>query len=332
MKAVIWTKYGSPEGLVVKEVAKPVPNDNQVLVKVQCASVNSWDWELMRGTPFVNRIMFGLLKPKINILGADISGVVESIGKKARHFKVGDEVFGDLSNFGGIKKRGWGGFAQYVCANENSLTAKPKGITFEEAASLPQASVMALQGLRSIGHIEKGQKVLINGAGGGVGSFALQLAKSFGAQVTAVDSGEKFEVMRSIGADRVLDYTQVDFIKEDCHYDLVLDTALRHSVFECMSVLNPNGTYVIVGGSNRQISQVIFFGWLMTLVGTKKVCLLGLKQNKDLAYIGELVAEGKVRPAIDRVCKLDEVPEALKYFEEGHVKGKLVVTMEHENK
>lgn len=327
MKAIAFIKYGLADFLELKDVEKPSPRENQVLLKVHAASVNSWDWELMKGTPFVNRIMFGVLKPKINILGADVAGVVESVGGAVTAFNVGDEVFGDLSTFGGPTKSGWGSFAQYVCADEKALVIKPVSVTFEDAAALPQASVMALQGLRSIGKIKEGQKVLINGAGGGVGTFAVQIAKSFGALVTAVDSTEKLEVMSSIGADRVIDYTQLDFTKEGERYDLVLDTAMHHSIFECLSVLKTKGTYIIVGGSNALITQVIFLGWLLSLMGSKKICLLGLKQNKDLNFIGELVSAGKVKPAIDRSYKLDQVPEALKYFGEGHAKGKLIVTV-----
>jgi len=217
MKSIAFTKYGSPDFLELKEIETPTPNDNEVLIKVHAASINSWDYELLRGKPFANRAIFGLLRPKIKTLGADIAGQVVAIGKNIRKFSPGDEVLGDLS------RDSWGGFAEYVCASENSLALKLKSMTFEEAAAIPQAAVLALQGIRDKGQVQAGQKVLINGAGGGVGTFAVQMAKYFGAIVTGIDSTEKLATMRSIGADHVIDYTKEDFAKNGQQYDLILD-------------------------------------------------------------------------------------------------------------
>ena len=321
MKAISFTKYGSPDFLELKEIETPTPNDNEVLIKVHAASINSWDWELLRGTPFANRLMFGLLKPKIKTLGADIAGLVIAIGKNIRKFSPGDEVLGDLS------RDGWGGFAEYVCASENSLASKPKSMTFEEAAAIPQAAVLALQGIGDKGQVQAGQKVLINGAGGGVGTFAVQMAKSFGAIVTGVDSTEKLAIMRSIGADYVIDYTKEDFAKNGRHYDLILDNVASRPISVIKCVLGAKGIYVIIGGSTARIMQFVFLGPLISKNG-KKMDLLMHETNKNLAFITKLVEEGKIKPVIDKCYPLSEVPEALRYFGEGKAKGKVVITME----
>jgi NADPH:quinone reductase-like Zn-dependent oxidoreductase len=326
MKAIAFTKYGPPDLLKLREVEMPVPKDDEALVKVHAASVNAWDWELLRGTPFINRLMFGLFKPKLKALGADIAGRVEAVGREVEQFKPGDEVFGDLCQCG------WGGFAEYACARENALSLKPAAITFEQAAAVPQAAVMALQSIRGIGQVQQGQKVLINGAGGGVGSFAVQLAKSIGAHVTGVDSARKLEMVRSIGADHVIDYLQEDYTKSGQRYDMILDTAVHRSIFDSLRALNPKGIYIIVGGSIARIFQIMLLGLLISMIGSKKIRILGLKPNKDLVFIGELIEAGKVVPAIDRRYALSEVPEALRYFGEGHAKGKVVITVEHNNK
>jgi NADPH:quinone reductase-like Zn-dependent oxidoreductase len=326
MKAIVFTKYGSPDVLQLKEVEKPTPRDNEVLVKVHGASINPWDRDILRGTPFVNRLIFGLLKPKIKILGCDIAGRVEAVGRSVKQFQPGDEVFGDLSGCG------WGGFAEYVCARENALALKPASMTFEQAAAVPQAAVMALQGLRDKGQIQPGHKVLINGAGGGVGTFAVQIAKSFGAHVTGVDSTTKLDMMRSIGADRVIDYTKEDFTENEQHYDLILDVSAYHSIFDYKRALSPKGIYVMVGGSSARILQVMFLGPWISMTGSKKMGILGLKQNKDLAFLKELFEAGKVVPVIDRRYPLSEVPEAIRYLGEGHHQGKVVITVEHNNK
>jgi NADPH:quinone reductase-like Zn-dependent oxidoreductase len=326
MKAIVCTKYGSPDVLQLKEVAKPIPEDNEVLVEVHAASVNDWDWGLLRGKPFLNRLLFGLLKPKIKILGCDIAGRVEAVGRNVKQFQPGDEVFGDISGCG------WGGFAEYVCARENALALKPASMTFEEAAAVPQAAVLALQGLRDKGQIQPGQKALINGAGGGVGTFAVQIAKSFGAEVTGVDSTRKLDMVRSIGADQVIDYTQEDFTQSGQRYDLILDVAAYHSIFDYKRALSPRGIYVMVGGSTARIFQSMFLGPLISMTGSKKMGILMHKPNKDLAFMKELFEAGKVVPVIDGRYPLSEVPEALRYFGEGHAKGKIVITVEHNSK
>jgi NADPH:quinone reductase-like Zn-dependent oxidoreductase len=325
MKAIVYTKYGPPDVLQLKEVEKPVPGDNDVLVKVYAASVNSWDWDLLRGKPLVFRF-WGLLKPKYQIPGADIAGKVETVGKNVRQFQPGDEVFGDLCACG------WGGFAEYVCAHKNALTLKPTSMTFEEAAAIPQAAVMALQGIRDKGQVRPGQKVLINGAGGGVGTFAVQMAKSFGAEVTGVDSTEKLDIMRSTGADQVIDYTQEDFTKNGLCYNMILDIAAYHSIFDYKHSLSPEGVYIMVGGSPVRIFQTIFLGPLISMTGNKKMGILAHKPNKDLAFIKELFETGKVVPVIDKRYPLNETPEAFRYFGEGHVRGKVVITVEHNSK
>jgi NADPH:quinone reductase-like Zn-dependent oxidoreductase len=327
MKAIVFEKYGPPDVLQLKEVEKPTPKDNEVLVRVHAASVNSWDWELLRGRPFLNRLLFGLFKPKIRILGIDIAGRVEAVGKNAKRFRPGDEVFGDLSG------SGMGGFAEYVCARENALTPKPASMTFEEAAAIPHTAILALQGLRDKGHIKKGQKVLINGAGGGAGTFGVQIAKSFGAEVTCVDSPEKFDMLRSIGADRVIDYTQEDFTKDGPVYDLILDVVTYRSIFDYKRALAPKGIYVMLGGGSwSRVYQSIFLGPIISMTGRKKMGILIHKPNKDLADIKEFFEAGKLKPVIDKRYTLSEAPEALRYLGEGHSQGKVVITVAHNNK
>jgi len=318
MKAIVYHKYGSPDVLKLEEVAKPIPKDDEVLIKVHASSINDWDWGLLRGKPFANRLPY-LLKPKMSILGSDIAGQIETVGKNVKKFSPGDEVFGDLC--GGS----WGCYAEYVCARENAIMLKPASMTFDEAAAIPQAALLALQGLRK-GKIQPGQKVLINGAGGGAGSFAVQMAKSFGAEVTGVDSTEKLNIMRSIGADKVIDYTKEDFTKNGQRYDFILDFAAHHSVFDYKRALSPKGIYVMVGGATARIFQVMFLGPLISMTGSKKMGLLIHKPNKDLAFIIELFEAGKVKPIIDRRYPLSEVAEALRYFGEGHAQGKVVIT------
>jgi NADPH:quinone reductase-like Zn-dependent oxidoreductase len=331
MKAIVYTKYGPPDVLQLKEVEKPTPKDNEVLVKVHAASVNSWDWELLRRKPFLNRLTAGLLKPKYKILGADIAGWVEAVGRNVKQFQPGDEVYGDLcrSGWGGFPQYGWGGFAEYVCARENALALKSASMTFEQAAAVPQAGLLALQGLRK-GQIQKGQKVLINGAGGGVGTFAVQIAKSFGAEVTGVDSTGKLDMLRSIGADHVIDYAQEDFTKSGQRYDLILDVAAYHSIFDYKRVLSPKGIYVFVGGSMAAARQVMFLGPLISMTRSKKMGILIYKPNKDLAFMKELLEAGKVVPVIDRRYPLSEAPEAVRYLGEGYAQGKVVITVEED--
>ena len=329
MKAILFEKYGPPEVLELREIEKPIPKDDEVLIKVRAASINSWDWELLRGKPFVNRLLFGLLKPKkINILGCDIAGRVESVGSNVKQLQPGDDVFGDIS------QESWGGFAEYLCARENVLAIKPDSMTFEEAAALPQAGLLALQALRYKGEIRKGQKVLINGAGGGSGTFAVQIAKYFGAEVTGVDSTEKLDLLRSIGADRVIDYTQEDFTENGQRYDLILDVVTYRSIFDYKRSLSPKGIYVMLGGGSwARIFQTLFLGPLISMTGSKKMGILMHKPNiKDLNFMIELFEAGKVKSIIDKRYPFSETVEAFRYFGEGHFKGKVVITVEHNGK
>jgi NADPH:quinone reductase-like Zn-dependent oxidoreductase len=324
MKAIVYAEYGPPDVLQLKEVPKPTPKEDEILIKVHAASVNDWDWGLLRGTPFVNRLMFGLLKPKTKILGCDIAGRVEAVGKNVNQFQPGDEVFGDLSG------SGFGGFAQYVCAREDVLALKHASMTFEEAAAVPQAGVLAVQGLRK-GQIQKGKKVLINGAGGGVGTFAVQIAKSFGAEVTGVDSTRKLDMLLSMGADHVIDYTKEDFTKNGQAYDLIIDVVVYRSMFDYKRALGPKGIFVMIGGSIPRIFQIVLTAPLITR--SKKLVILAHKPNpKDLIFLNDLFEAGKVTPVIDRCYPLSEVPEALRYFGKGRHQGKIVITLEHNNK
>jgi NADPH:quinone reductase-like Zn-dependent oxidoreductase len=326
MKAYIFEKYGSPDVLQLKEVDKPVPRDDEVLIKVYAVSINDWDWGLLQGTPFVNRMSNGLLKPKkIKIIGSDIAGRIEAVGKNVKQFHQGDEVFGDLCGK-------WGGFAEYVCARENSLALKPSGMTFEEAAAIPQAAMLAVQGLRDKGKIRSGQKLLINGAGGGVGTFAVQIAKLYDVEVTGVDSTGKIEMLRSMGFDHIIDYTNEDFTKNTQSYDLILDVKTNRSAFDYLRALRPNGVYITVGGPGIGIFQVLFLWPLISMMSKKKIRLVFLKPNKDLGYMIELFNTGKVKPVIDGPYTLEEVPKAFSIFSKGDHRGKVVITMGHNDK
>ena len=322
MKAVVYQEYGSPEVLDYKEVETPSPKDNEVLVKVHAASVNSWDWDLLRGTPFIVRLVGGgISKPQINILGCDVAGTVVEVGKKTAQLKVGDEVFGDLS--GG----NWGGFAEYAIGRENEFALKPKGISFEQAASLPQAAVMALQGIRDHGKVKPGQKVLINGAGGGIGSFAIQMAKTAGAEITGVDSFNKFEFMKSLGAEHVIDYQKEDFTENGIQYDLILDVVGHHSIFDFKKALEPKGMYRMIGGPTPLILQSVFIAPFITMFNKKKMGILAQETNKDLTYLAELVEKGKLKPIIDKVFPLAQTADALQYLGEGKALGKVVISI-----
>lgn len=324
MKAIVCDRYGSPDVLELLEIDKPTPGDDEVLVKVHAASANRGDWEILRGRPFIVRLVgYGLLTPKHNILGADIAGRVEAVGRNVTQFQPGDEVFGDLYG------SGFGAFAEYACARQDALALKPESMTFEEAAAVPQAALIALQGLRDKGQIQAGQKVLINGAGGGVGTFAVQIAKSFGAEVIAVDSASKLDMLRSIGADHVVDYTREDFTINGQRYDLILDAMAHRSMFDYKRALGPSGTYVTSGGSMIRILQCAFLGLLISMTGSKKK--MGIvtyePSTEDLDAMKELIEAGDVVPVIDRSYPLSEVSEALHYLEEGHAQGKVVITV-----
>lgn len=323
MKAVVYEKYGPPDALQLREIAKPVPRDNELLIKVQAVALNYADWSLLNGKPFLVRLMAGVLRPKNIILGADIAGRVEAVGRNVKQFQPGDEVFGDLSGCH------WGGLAEYVCARENALVLKPANVTFEEAAAAPMAAVTALQGIRDTGRIQPGQKVLINGASGGVGTFAVQLAKAFGADVTAVCSTGKVEMVRAIGADHVIDYTREDFAQNGQRYDLIVGVNGYRPLSDYKRALNPRGVYVCTGGTLAQIFQAMLLGLLMSMQGNKKLASMGVAKpnQKDLAFIKELLAAGKVTPVIDRCYPLRQTAEAFRYLGDGHAKGKIVVSL-----
>ena len=321
VKAVIYEKYGSPDVLELREVKTPTPKDDEVLIRIHAVSINDWDWGLLRGTPFMTRLLSGFLRPKKIILGSDIAGRIEALGENVKRFQLGDEVFGDLSG-------SWGGFAEYVCAPETALALKPPSMTFAEAAAIPQAAMLAVQGLRDRGGIQPGQKVLINGAGGGVGTFAVQIAKLYGVEVTGVDSSSKLDLLRSLGFDKVIDYAQEDFTRNGTRYDLILDVKTNRSIFDYARALSPNGTYVTVGGSLARLFQILFIGPLISMTTKKTICVAMLKPNKDLAYMCELFEAGKVKPVIDRLRTLSEVPEAMRHFGAGDHKGKIVITLD----
>jgi len=312
MKAILYTSYGSPSNLHLTEVEKPVPGDNQILIKVHAASVNSYDWRHLRADPFFIRVMVGgLFKPKHRILGADVAGKVEAVGRNVTQFKPGDDVFGEGS---------YGGFAEYVCVDENRFILKPDNLTFDEAAAVPMAALTALQGLRDKGKIQAKQKVLINGASGGVGTFAVQIARSFGAEVTGVCSTAKMDLVRSLGADNVVDYTQEDVTRNNQKYDLILDTAAHRSISDYKRILNPDGVYVLVGGSISRIFQLMF----KSKTGVKNIGTMVASINqKDLLFLAELLKSGKIKSIIDKRFPLADTAKALQYFEEGHTRGKI---------
>jgi len=328
MKAIIYTKYGPPEVLQLQEVAKPAPKDNEVLVEVKAASVNAYDWHLLTADIFLIRLMGGgFLKPKNMIPGADISGRVEAVGSNVKQFRPGDEVFGDIAACGN------GGFAEYVSVPESALALKPANLSFEEAAAVPMAALTALMGLRDAGQIQPGQRVLINGASGGVGTFAVQIAKSFGTEVTAVCSTHNLEQARNLGADHVIDYTREDFTTSGQQYDLILAANGYHPLSAYKRSLTPQGIYVMAGGSMAQIFQAMLLGSWMSKTGGKKMGGVSAKiDQKDLGLLKELIEAGKVKPVIDRRYPLSEAAEALRYLGAGHARGKVVITVGHSSK
>lgn len=322
MKAIVYTKYGTPDVLELKEVDKPTPKDNEVLIKIHAVSLNDWDLGLLEGD-FINRMLNGLRKPKLQILGSDIAGEVEARGKNITKFQVGDHVYGDLSGR-------WGGFAEYVCAEEKALAIKPDSMSFEQAAAIPQAAMLAVQGLLDKGNLQYGQKLLINGAGGGVGTFAIQIAKLSEVEVTGVDRGEKLEMLRSLGFDHVIDYQKEDFTRNGQQYDLILDVKTNRSMFDYTRALRRTGSYVTVGGSMICLLQALILGPLISLFSKKKILIVALKVNKDLAYINELFVAGKIKPVIDGLYNLEEVPRLFRLFGKGLHKGKVVIKVNHE--
>jgi len=326
MKAVVYHRYGPPDVLRLREVETPRPNEDEVLVRVHAASVNYADWSFVRGKPFLVRLIgAGLLRPRNTILGSDIAGRVEAVGGKVVQFQPGDEVFGDISDCG------MGGFAEYVSVPERALVPKPINLAFEEAAAVPMAAVVALQGLRDEGQIQPGQKVLINGASGGIGTFAVQIAKSLGAEVTGVCSTKNLDMLRSIGADEVTDYTQEDFTRNGQHYDLILDIVANRSASDYMRALSPRGICVLVGYLSPSVMvQLTFQGLRQARTGSKKMSSLAAKPSAmDLAYVRGLLEAGPVVPVIDRCYPLSQAAEAVRYCGERHAQGKVVVTVEH---
>ncbi len=323
MKAICYSKYGSSSVLQLKQLEKPIPAADEVLVKIHAAAVNAADWRLMRANPFLVRLFAGLFKPtRFHTLGADIAGRVEAVGGNVRQFKVGDEVFGDMS------AHNFGGFAEYKCARECDLVLKPADISFAEAAAVPLAAMTALHGLRDDGQIQAGNKVLICGASGGVGTFAVQLAKYFGAEVTAVCSTGKKEMARSLGADHVIDYTQTDFAGYGRHYDLILAVNGNRSIFDYRRALSPRGIYVMAGGNTTQLFQALLLGPLICMFGSQKMgALTSTSNQKDLQFLRQLLESGKLKPVIDRRFPLQEVARAIDYVEDGHAGGKVVITV-----
>jgi NADPH:quinone reductase-like Zn-dependent oxidoreductase len=320
MKAIVYEKYGGPDVLQLKEVATPVPTDDQVLIKIHAVSVNRSDWEGLIGKPLYARFG-GLTKPREPILGSDIAGRVAAVGKNNTEFQAGDEVFGEVPGY-------HRGFAEYVCTRGKTMARKPASLTFEQAAAIPQAGVIALQGIREKGNVQPGQKVLINGAGGGVGMFAVQLAKLYGAEVTGVDNAGKMEFLRSLGADHVVDYRRENFTKNGKQYDLILDLIAYHSVFAVQQAIRPHGNYFLVGGSMTVLFQTLLLGRWIRKTMHKNIRLLAVQPNrKDLIAITELCEAGKIIPVIDRIYPLEKVPEALQHLGQGRAKGKVVISV-----
>jgi NADPH:quinone reductase-like Zn-dependent oxidoreductase len=320
MKAIVYTQYGPPDVLSVQEVEKPTPKENEVLIKIHAAAANAYDWHMMRADPFLVRLSAGFFRPKKNILGADFAGVVEAVGKDVTQFQPGDEVYGDLSPRDGA-------FAEYATAPEKAMAPKPANVTFAEAAAVPMAALTALQALRDVAKVQAGQAVLINGASGGVGTFAVQIARVLGAEVTAVCSTAKVEMVRALGADHVIDYKKEDFTQGSKRYDAILAVNGYHPLSAYKRALTPAGIYVMAGGSNRQIFDALLWGSFMSRGGPKMTTMTAHISQKDLLYLKELIEAGKVKPVIDRCYPLHQTADAIRYLEEGHARGKIVITV-----
>ncbi|HYF68358.1 MAG TPA: NAD(P)-dependent alcohol dehydrogenase [Ohtaekwangia sp.] len=321
MKAIVYERYGSPDVLSLKEIPQPVPKANEVLVKVHAASINSWDYDMLRGEPFIVR-MWGLFKPKYIIPGADIAGRVEAVGNQVKKFKPGDEVFGDLC------ESGWGGYAEYACGKEDAFAFKPKEMTFEEAAAIPQAGLMALQSIRDKGQVKPGDKVLINGAGGGVGTFAVQIAKVLGAEVTVVDRESKLHDLRELGADHTIDYMRVDFTKNGKTYDLIIDVVSNRSLTQYRKSLNPGGRFLMIGGTMGSIFQAMVLSRIIGKQGDRDLGMLEYQANKGLDDMSMLYQSGKVIPVIDHIYPLAKTADAFRYYADGNFRGKVVINIE----
>ncbi len=323
MKAIAYTQDGPRDVFQAEELATPSPAENEVLIKVCAASVNPLDWKTMRVPAPIRLLSGGLLTKKHKVLGCDIAGRIEAVGKQVKQFQPGDEVFGVRGFVGG-------GFAEYVCARENRLARKPANLSFEAAAATPVAAITALQGLRDKGCIRPGQKVLIDGASGGVGTFAIQIARAFGAEVTAVCSTRNLNIARSLGANHIIDYTQEDFTRRAERYDLILAANAYHSIFDYRRALTRGGVYVLVGGGLPQVFQFLLLAPFLSLFGQKKMrFFIANITAKDLAVLKDLLETGKIVPVIDRRYPLTDVAEALRYLEEGHAQGKVVITVDH---
>ena len=320
MKAVVLSHYGSLEQLELKDIEKPTPRAGEVLVKIHATTINDWDWCLVRGTPFYIRLLCGWRKPNIPIPGAEIAGRVEAVGQNVTQFRVGDAIYGDISECG------FGGFSGYVCVPETALANIPEGTTFTEAAAIPHAAMLAVQGLMDAGQLQPGQKLLINGGGGGVGTLGVQIARTLGVEeITGVDHASKFALMRSLGFTQTIDYTQADFTKGSERYDMILDTKTNRSPFKYLSVLKPGGIYVTVGGLTPRLLQVALFGPIVRKLTSKRMHLVNLQPNKDLAYINKLLTASQLKPVIEGPYPLSEVPRLIQHFGEGRHLGKVVI-------
>ncbi|MEO5948441.1 MAG: NAD(P)-dependent alcohol dehydrogenase [Chitinophagaceae bacterium] len=321
MKAIICSKYGATADLQFMEIDKPTPKENELLIKVVTTAVNDYDWGMVRGKPTIYRLFFGFSKPKKPIPGMELSGIVEQVGSSVTLFKIGDAVYGDISNYG------FGSFAEYICINEKAVVLKPAGMSFTDAAAISHASMLAYQAIVEKGKIQPKQKILINGAGGGVGTFGLQIAKLFNAEVTGVDTGNKLNMMKSIGFNHVIDYKKEDFTKNRIKYDLVIDAKTNRSPLAYLRSLNANSKYVTIGGQPGRLIQLLLLKFWIRLFTKKRLLIVTLKSNRDLDYIHKLYAEGKIKPVIDGPYPLNEAPKAIQHFGEGKHTGKVIIIL-----
>ncbi len=320
MKAIVCTKYGAPELLKIQEVVQPAPKKNEILIRVRATAINDYDWSMVRGKPYLYRLMFGLGKPKRQIPGMELAGTVEALGRNVENLKIGDSVYGDISDYG------FGSFAEYICIHEKAVVKKPETMDFHEAASLPHAALLALQGLR-MGKIKKGYKILLNGAGGGVGTFALQLAKHHECEVTGVDTGKKLETIKSMGFDSVIDYKKIDFTRNKQEYDLILDCKTNRNPFAYLRSLKQNGRYVSVGGKLHRLLQILCYKKFISFFFKRQLQILSLKPNQGLDTINELYSQGKLKCIIDGPHAFEKIPELITYFGRGRHTGKIVVVL-----
>lgn len=330
MRAVLFQNYGSADVLELREVGKPVPGEDDVLIRIHAASINEWDWSMLRGVPFANRFSAGLFRPKKLILGADIAGTVEAVGASVTRFRPGDPVFGDLCAKSGsrIPEYRGGAFAEFVCAPEDTLMGKPAALSFEQAAALPQAGALAVQGLGGRNGIQAGMKVLVNGASGGTGTLAVQIAKALGAEVTGVCRGAKMDLVRSLGADHVLDYQHEDFTRTGARYDWIADVMGFHSLFDCRRALTRNGRYQMLGGASGKVMQTMLLGPLLSKFSRKQMGVVMYKPMVGLDFLLELIENDRLRPVIDRRYPLTEIADAFRYYGDGNARGKVIIIPE----